>query len=278
VNPIEDMLRLSAEQPLVPLRTAKAEGDPLDRLELIAQTLHPALLAAAVEVPQDHGADYFLYLGLLLKEAGNPTDPLHKMLVWQTAVAHFKIGKLHRDAAQAKDRATAEACCNAALGLTLELRKLVVALADYRERSARAVMANMDDSVECAVTKPATNATSAVEAAKTETAAPPKERNRGAPQHGSHGKHLGVSKTPTGRTSSGRQPAKSREARANCSRTRTPSRVRPGGSVPGKVHRTTGAQVKGARGKKRRPATKDTKSARQLRADLDELASWSGCS
>lgn len=277
LNPIGDMLRLTDER-LVSPPSPSAVDDPLDKVELIAQTLSPTLLEAAVEVPQDHGADYFLYLGLLLKEAGNPTDPLHKMLVWQTALAHFRIGKLHTDAALAKDKATAEACCNAALGLTLELGKLVVALADYRERATKTVAPKRDASVDCAVTKHATNATSAVEAATTETAAPPKERKGGTTRHGTCGKHHGSSKAPAGRTSGDGRPTKSREARANCSRTRTPARVRPGESVPEKVHRTTGAQVKGPRGKKRRPATKDTKSARQLRAELDELASWSGCS
>ena len=185
-DPIGDMLRLTDEHIVSP-PSSTAVDDPLDKVELIAQTLSPTLLAAAVEVPRDHGADYFMYLGLLLKEAGNPTDPLHKMLVWQTAIAHFKIGKLHRDAAQAKDRATAEACCNAALGLTLELRKLVIALADYRERSARTVTPNRNASVDCAVTKPAPTSAAVAEAAITETAAPPKERKRDATKRVSHG-------------------------------------------------------------------------------------------
>jgi len=268
------VLRLAADEHLVSPPSSTAVDDPLDKVELIAQTLSPTLLAAAVEVPRDHGADYFMYLGLLLKEAGNPTDPLHKMLVWQTAIAHFKIGKLHRDAAQAKDRATAEACCNAALGLTLELRKLVVALADYRERATKTVAPNRDASGGCAVTKPAPNATSAVDAAITETAAPPKERKRDATKHVSHGEPQGSPKTPAQRAASGNRPTKSRETRAKCNGMRTPARVRPGKSVAGKAHRTTGVKVKGPRGKKRRPATKEKKSARQLRADLDEMTRW----
>jgi hypothetical protein len=215
-----------------------------------------------------------LYLGLLLKEAGNPTDPLHKMLVWQTAVAHFKIGKLHRDAAQAKDRATAEACCNAALGLTLELRKLVIALADYRERSARTVTPNRNASVDCAATKPAPSSAAVAEAAIVETAVTTKERQGGAPQRGSHGKHEGSPKASNRRAARGNRPTKAGKKGAKCGEERTLAPVGPRGSSPRMVRRPTGAKMEGPRGKKRRPATTDKKSARQLRAELDEMTRW----
>ena len=271
---IEKMLRLAPDQHLTFPPKPTPGDDPALQAQLISHQLLPRLMLAGADDPLADGGDFLLYQGFLLKEAGDPMDPLQRKLLRDAALGHLRIGKLHRAAALAKDRAAAEALSDQALWLSVKLRDVVVSLADCREQSARTVTPNRNASVDCAATKPAPNATSAVDAAIKETAAPAKERKRDATKRVSHGEPQGSPKTPAQRAASGNRPTKSRETRAKCNGMRTPARVRPGKSVAGKAHRTTGVKVKGPRGKKPLPATKDKKSARQLRAELDEMARW----
>jgi hypothetical protein len=78
---------------------------------------------------------YDRYVTDLLQEAGNPSDPVERMLVEQLVLAHHKIGSLHAEAAGAKG--TAAALCNAAAArLMAEFRKSALALKTYRTSSA----------------------------------------------------------------------------------------------------------------------------------------------
>ena len=48
------------------------------------------------------------YLETLLEEAGNPTDPIERMLVEQLAIAHHNIGRLYMKAAASESLEQAE--------------------------------------------------------------------------------------------------------------------------------------------------------------------------
>ncbi len=77
-------------------------------------------------------AGYKVYLDELLKASGAPTDPLEKMLVEQITVAHHRILALHAQAAQAESPEMIEVLNAAATKLAAEMRRLCLALREYR--------------------------------------------------------------------------------------------------------------------------------------------------
>jgi hypothetical protein len=52
---------------------------------------------------------YRVYLSQLFHEAGNPTDPLERMIIEQLALAHHSIGRLHVKSASSKTAQEARA-------------------------------------------------------------------------------------------------------------------------------------------------------------------------
>ncbi len=79
----------------------------------------------------DAGA-YRAYIDGLLREAGNPTDPLERMMVEQLALAHHNIGRLHVKAASCRSVQEASAYNAAAARLMAEFRRSALALKTYR--------------------------------------------------------------------------------------------------------------------------------------------------
>jgi hypothetical protein len=72
------------------------------------------------------------YVDSVLAETGNPKDPLERMLVEQSVFAHFRIGALHVEAANAKSPEAAAALSTAATKLMAEMRKHALGLREYR--------------------------------------------------------------------------------------------------------------------------------------------------
>jgi hypothetical protein len=73
-----------------------------------------------------------LYLDEFVRQAGNPSDPVEKLMVEQLALAHNAITKLYVRAASAEDAATSELCFAALARLAAEFRRLALALHVYR--------------------------------------------------------------------------------------------------------------------------------------------------
>lgn len=73
-----------------------------------------------------------LYRDNLLSDAGNPSDPIQIMMIEQLALAHLNIGRLHGEAATARDLNHAKAYGSLAIGLTGEFRRTALALKAYR--------------------------------------------------------------------------------------------------------------------------------------------------
>jgi hypothetical protein len=103
--------------------------------EVLREGAFAALMASALDLGQFfEGPAFRLYLARVLEEAGSPTDPIEKMLVEQTCLAHFRVAQLHVAAGQAQGVEAAKAYSAAAARLLGELPRTALALRAYRVR------------------------------------------------------------------------------------------------------------------------------------------------
>ena len=80
-----------------------------------------------------HPAGFKVYIAMaVLKAAGAPTDPLEAMMLEQIMIAHHRVLCLHAEAAQAESAEMIEVLNTAASKLTAELRRLCLAVREYR--------------------------------------------------------------------------------------------------------------------------------------------------
>jgi hypothetical protein len=77
---------------------------------------------------------YRLYLDGLIRDAGNPTDPVEIMLLEQMALCHLRSLQLQSQAGEAKGLEAVELYNSAAARLTAEFRKTALALKEYRSK------------------------------------------------------------------------------------------------------------------------------------------------
>jgi hypothetical protein len=75
-----------------------------------------------------HPMAFNQYVSDVLQEAGNPKDPIERMMVEQLVLAHHNIGRLQVQAALSKGAAEAEMYNTAAVRLMGEFRKTTLAL------------------------------------------------------------------------------------------------------------------------------------------------------
>ena len=76
---------------------------------------------------------YGIYIEKLLTDAGDPTDPIERMMVEQIAMAHHSIGRLYVKAASSNDLERTKVLGEGATKMLAEFRRLAVALKKYRE-------------------------------------------------------------------------------------------------------------------------------------------------
>ena len=250
-DPIQEYMRQDAEQyppPATPLRQA----------QVIAQQLFPMLMSVAVDLPELEPEGVFRYLAWLIKESGNPRDPLVQMLLCQTALAHFRVVAIHAKAARCDDKDAFEAYSNAAIRLTAELRRLMLTVAEYRDRSRTITTAgNNGASIGYPVGTSSATSASAAEVAKIETRMEAKGEKQRDTKQRSNGRHRASCAPASQPSTGGRREAKSRQTRANYGGgTRMPAPVSAAESTMGKVHRSENGRGKGKVIKKQRQATK----------------------
>jgi hypothetical protein len=94
----------------------------------------PVILALqAVAMGRDVPVEAWrLYLDDFVRQAGNPSDPVEKLMVEQLALAHNAITKLYVRAASADDPAFSEVCFSALTRLLAEVRRMALAIREYR--------------------------------------------------------------------------------------------------------------------------------------------------
>ncbi|WP_339612795.1 hypothetical protein, partial [uncultured Rubinisphaera sp.] len=121
------MPKLTAQQ-LAALNKAEREAD------VIEEVLFAASMAGSVSVGNQVGPNGFkVYLQRLLKQAGDPDDPLEQMMIEQTALAHHRIAQLHVKAAEAETVDAAKQYSTMAIRAMGELRRIVLAIKQYRQ-------------------------------------------------------------------------------------------------------------------------------------------------
>ena len=76
------------------------------------------------------------YRDQLMRECGNPTDPIERMLIEQLAMAHHSIARLHTKAASAKTAEDADRYSSAASRLLGEFRRSAQCYKDFRSPAA----------------------------------------------------------------------------------------------------------------------------------------------
>ena len=82
---------------------------------------------------------YKHYLLKVLEDAGDPTDPIERMLIEQICLAHHNIGRLYIKAASAEHLEEARVYIGAAALLAGEFRRSISTLKSYREPGKIAV-------------------------------------------------------------------------------------------------------------------------------------------
>src|SRR5262249_41618823 len=106
--------------------------------EILREAVFPATMAAALSPSnQVEAGGYRVFLERIFEESGNPTDPIERMMIQQLALAHYRIGELHIEAANAKGTETTKLYTTATGKLLGEFRRLALALREYRSRPER---------------------------------------------------------------------------------------------------------------------------------------------
>jgi len=112
---------------------AKAESEA----DIIEHAVFAASMASSITVGNDVSASGFkVYLDRLLEQAGNPTDPLERIMLQEVALAHYRIAQLHAKAAEARTVDAAKQYSVVAIRLTGELRRMFLAIKQYRQPSS----------------------------------------------------------------------------------------------------------------------------------------------
>lgn len=119
--------KLTAQQQAA-MSKAEREAD------IIQDAAFAASMASSISICDQVGAAGFkVYRDRLLEEAGNPTDPIERMMIEQLALAHHRIAQLHVQVEEAKSIEAAKAYAAAAARLTGEFRRLALAIRQYRQ-------------------------------------------------------------------------------------------------------------------------------------------------
>jgi hypothetical protein len=106
---------------------------PEQQAVLVKRAVVPATMAEALGLDGEiRASGYRLFLVGLLRDAGNPSDPVEVMLLEQMAVCHFRALQLQGQAGQAQGLEAIELYNAAAVRLTAEFRKTALALKEYR--------------------------------------------------------------------------------------------------------------------------------------------------
>ena len=126
-----------------PRKSAPPAGADPDQLQQTEETLHH--LAGAEYVSTEFHDPFNLkspqqanlYLQEIMEAAGNPTDPILRMMIVQFTMAHHKIARLNRLSAEASTPEAARGYDAGSAALLKEMRHLGLAIKAYREPSAQ---------------------------------------------------------------------------------------------------------------------------------------------
>lgn len=97
----------------------------------------PALMATALNLDRFFDANaYKIYLANVMRDLGDPKDPVERMLVEQLCMAHFRVAQLHAAAGQANGLEATKLLNTVAARMLGELRRTALSLKAYRPTAA----------------------------------------------------------------------------------------------------------------------------------------------
>jgi hypothetical protein len=106
------------------------------RAAVLRQGFVPACMATALGCNGQFDASAFrLYLEAFVRDAGDPRDPVERVLVEQLAFAHLRLADLHAQAAGAKAVEAIKVLTAASARLLAEVRRLGLTLRAFHERA-----------------------------------------------------------------------------------------------------------------------------------------------
>jgi hypothetical protein len=103
--------------------------------QLLKTHAYPAFMASVVGASFAglvESARYVAFLDQVMHDAGNPSDPIERMLVEQLSLSHLHIGLLHTKAATSRTADVAKTYLSAANRMQAEFRRDALALKELR--------------------------------------------------------------------------------------------------------------------------------------------------
>ena len=92
-----------------------------------------ALMATALNLDKYFGTGaYRVYLAGVMRDLGDPKDPIERMLVEQLCLAHFRVAQLHAGAGQANGLEATKLLNTVAARMLGEMRRTALSLKAYR--------------------------------------------------------------------------------------------------------------------------------------------------
>ena len=118
-----------------PEQTIHPTFTPEQQSFAVKNVIAPAALATAMGVESKiETSGCRVYLDDLVKDSGNPVDPVEIMLLEQTAMCHLLSMKLQSKASGAEGTEAIELYLSGAARLSSEFRKTALALKEYRKK------------------------------------------------------------------------------------------------------------------------------------------------
>ena len=128
-KPISNQSSSTPEQSIHPRFT------PEQQSLVVKKIIAPAALATALGVENKiETSGCRVYLDDLVRESGNPSDPVEIMLLEQTVICHLLSMKLQSKASGAEGTEAIELYLSGATRLSSEFRKTALALKEYRKK------------------------------------------------------------------------------------------------------------------------------------------------
>ena len=125
----------SSQSSATPEQTIHPTFTPEQQSFAVKNVIAPAALATAMGVESKiETSGCRVYLDDLVKDSGNPVDPVEIMLLEQTVMCHLLSMKLQSKASGAEGTEAIELYLSGAARLSGEFRKTALALKEYRKK------------------------------------------------------------------------------------------------------------------------------------------------
>jgi hypothetical protein len=111
---------------------ATLEPKPIREAKVVRDYLIPTYFKLLVG-PEFDWPGMRVYMNSIMAEAGDPTDPVERMLLEQFMLAHYRLAKLHVQADAAKTPESQKVLNTAATRLMGEVRRLALSIRQYRQ-------------------------------------------------------------------------------------------------------------------------------------------------